>query len=279
MDWEYAPAPESSSIVDIRSSYGLFIDGEFLAPAGGRYVASVNPATEAPIAEVAWAGPSDVSRAVESARAAQPSWAALADRERGKYYTEQRLRTDLEQKVKTLDAFLRSLRMHVVISLVNPATIGRVAQLTQKTNQFNVTTRRYSEQELASLAADPAWRVFVLQASDRFGDNGIVGVAILHLHDCVAEIDTLLLSCRVIGRTVETALLATLAESATVAGAKRLVGWFRPTTKNAPAQQFYAAHRFTSTAVRDGATCWELDLSRDVVTPPAWITRQVVAEE
>jgi FkbH-like protein len=169
--------------------------------------------------------------------------------------------------------------MHVVISPVTEATIGRVAQLTQKTNQFNVTTHRYTQQELALLMVDPAWRVYALQASDRFGDNGIVGVAILHYRDSLAEIDTLLLSCRVIGRTVETALLATLAEAAACAGAKRLVGWFRPTTKNAPAQEFYPSHEFTRTEVQDGATRWELDLRRQIITPPAWIARQVLSKE
>jgi aldehyde dehydrogenase (NAD+) len=83
--WEYAPAPESADHVRLRDRYGLFLDGDFREPADARFVASVNPATEEPIAEVAWAGAADVARAVESARAAQPAWAALPDRERGKY--------------------------------------------------------------------------------------------------------------------------------------------------------------------------------------------------
>src|SRR6201992_3664493 len=83
--WEYAPAPESTDHVRLRDRYGLFIDGAFAEPTDGRWVATINQATEEPIAEVAWAGPADVTRAVESARAAQPGWAALPDRERGKY--------------------------------------------------------------------------------------------------------------------------------------------------------------------------------------------------
>ncbi len=83
--WEYAPAPESTDHVRLRDRYGLFIDSEFREPADARHVATINPATEEPIADISWAGPTDVSRAIEIARGAQPKWAALPDRERAKY--------------------------------------------------------------------------------------------------------------------------------------------------------------------------------------------------
>src|SRR5579864_157127 len=83
--WDYAAAPESADHVRLKERYGLFLDGEFRDPAQGRYVPTINPATEQPIAEIAWASADDVSAAVASARAAQPKWAALADRERAKY--------------------------------------------------------------------------------------------------------------------------------------------------------------------------------------------------
>src|SRR5579883_3359454 len=83
--WDYAPAPESVDHVRLRDRYGLFLDGEFREPAGGRYEPSINPASEEPIGEVAWASAADVGRAVEIARAAQPQWAALPALERGKY--------------------------------------------------------------------------------------------------------------------------------------------------------------------------------------------------
>ncbi|MBV9714800.1 MAG: aldehyde dehydrogenase family protein [Solirubrobacterales bacterium] len=83
--WDYAPAPESAEHIRLRGRYGLFLDGDFRAPADGRYVPTLNPATEEPIAEVAWAGPADVTAAIERARAAFPAWAALPALERGKY--------------------------------------------------------------------------------------------------------------------------------------------------------------------------------------------------
>src|SRR5918998_1744364 len=83
--WDYAPAPESPDHVRLRQSYGLFVDGAFRDPLDGTRVASVNPATEEPVAEVAFAGPDDLRSAVQAARAAQPGWAALTGLERGKY--------------------------------------------------------------------------------------------------------------------------------------------------------------------------------------------------
>jgi aldehyde dehydrogenase (NAD+) len=83
--WDYAPAPESPDHVRLRDSYGLFIGGEFVDPRDGRRVPSVSPATEEPVAEVAFAGEADVAAAVEAARAAQPKWAKLPARERAKY--------------------------------------------------------------------------------------------------------------------------------------------------------------------------------------------------
>ncbi len=83
--WDYAPAPESADHVRLRDSYGLFIDGDFRDPLDGTRVPSINPATEEPVAEVAFAGEQDVRRAVESARAAFPAWSALSGLERGKY--------------------------------------------------------------------------------------------------------------------------------------------------------------------------------------------------
>ena len=83
--WDYAPAPESSEHVRLEDRYGLFLDGQFREPASGRYVPTINPATEEPIAEVAWASADDVAAAVESARAAHPKWAALPELERAKY--------------------------------------------------------------------------------------------------------------------------------------------------------------------------------------------------
>ena len=139
---------------------------------------------------------------------------------------------------RALDDYYRSLGIVVEIGAVTSRTIARVAQLTQKTNQFNLTTRRYSEQEIAVKAADARWRVDALTASDRFGDYGLVGVAITNRSGDVCEIDSFLLSCRIIGRSIETALLSYVAREAASGGMRTLRGWYLPTRKNAPVQRF-----------------------------------------
>jgi FkbH-like protein len=182
------------------------------------------------------------------------------DRRRDRLYAEQRERAALQRGGTSLEDFLRSLRMEMAMGPLVPGSVARVAQLTQKTNQFNLTTRRYSEQEIRTLAADGGARVYQVRVSDRFGDSGLVGVAITRTAGEAWEIDSLLLSCRVIGRTVETAMLARLADDARAAGARRLGGWFLPTKKNTPASAFYPSHGFALVESSDGGTRWEIDL-------------------
>lgn len=193
------------------------------------------------------------------------------DRERGKMYAEQRERLELQHATASLDDFLHSLEMKAAFSVVTPATLVRAAQLTRKTNQFNLTTRRYSDHEMEALAADPAWIVYTVQVTDRFGDNGIVGVMIAHDSGSTWEIDTFLMSCRTIGRTVETAMLSMLAERAAASGARKLNGWFRPTRKNAPAADFYAKHGFECTGRKGDDESYELELVSGMPVSPEWI--------
>jgi FkbH-like protein len=193
------------------------------------------------------------------------------DRQRGELYAAQRERAELERSVISKEDFYRSLEQSAEIAPVNPQTLTRVAQLTQKTNQFNLTTRRYTEQEVEQMMASPDWRVWSLRVTDRYADNGLVGVAIARTEGEVCQIDTFLMSCRVIGRTVETALLARLAADARERGAKLLQGWFLPTKKNAPAQDFYREHGFEEAATTADGVLWKLDLLQKTIAPPAWI--------
>jgi FkbH-like protein len=186
-------------------------------------------------------------------------------------YRGQRERLKLETSAASREDFYRSLDQRAEIGRVSAATLARVAQLTQKTNQFNLTTRRYSEPQIAALADSPEWRVYWIRVRDRFDDNGLVGVAIIRLDDAAWKIDTLLLSCRVIGRTVETAFLAHLVEDAAAGGARAIEGWFLPTNKNAPASDFYPNHGFRLAETADCGTRWALDLQQNTVRCPEWI--------
>lgn len=217
------------------------------------------------------ADPMGYARVVHESPMFQRLGLSTEDRSRQQYHVNDRRRAEFRRTADSLESFYESLSMEAEIFLVGPDTLPRVAQLTQKTNQFNLTGRRYSEQQIAGLVGDSRWRVYVLRLRDRFGDNGVVGVSIVHDADSTREIDTFLLSCRVIGRTVESALLATVAEDAGAAGIRRLIGWFLRTAKNGPAKNFYASHGFACTKEHGAVSRWELDLVRHTITPPPWI--------
>lgn len=193
------------------------------------------------------------------------------DQNRNIYYLEQRRRTDAELGCATKEDFYRSLQQEAEVAPVSAATVGRVAQLTQKTNQFNLTTRRYTEQQIMQLAATSGWQVLSIRVRDRFGDNGLVGVAIIHQKSDLCKLDTFLLSCRVIGRTIETAFLSYLVEQARDQGAVQLQGWFVPTPKNIPAENFYGSHGFQLVEQNEKGSLWALELPSAKVSCPSWI--------
>ena len=201
------------------------------------------------------------------------------DRKRGQMYAQQRQRAELESSAGSLEDYLRSLEMEADVGVLDassdPAIVERVAQLTQKTNQLNMTTKRYSVQEIRTMAEDPARRIYWIGVRDRFGDNGIVGVMIANASGKAWELDSFLMSCRVIGRTVETCMLATLAEHARQAGATALQGWFLPTKKNPPAEAIYRDHGFAELERTDGGVLWGLDIVANAPEQPQWIARQV----
>ncbi|HWC76720.1 MAG TPA: HAD-IIIC family phosphatase, partial [Blastocatellia bacterium] len=160
----------------------------------------------------------------------------------------------------SLEGFLESLQMKATIGLAGPSTFQRIAQLVNKTNQFNLTTRRRTEAEVRELAADPESAIYWMRVTDRYTDNGIVGVAIVvpdALEGAPAlRLDTLLLSCRVIGRSLETALVAHLALCARMRGYQLLIGEFVPSGRNASAEEFLESIGFKS--IEGGKYCYDL---------------------
>ena len=219
-----------------------------------------------------WNGdPLDLARAVREFPAFERLSLSEEDSNRADYYAADRMRVELETTSASPEDFYKSLEQQAELAPVNASTLARVAQLTQKTNQFNLTTRRYTETQITEMQNEPSWRVLSIKVRDRYADNGLVGVAITRDQDQVCEIDTFLLSCRVIGRTVETALLAYLCEQARARGCHTVEGWFLPTKKNAPARHFYASHKFTVLETTEKGTRYGLDLTQAKVETSPWI--------
>jgi FkbH-like protein len=159
----------------------------------------------------------------------------------------------------SLEAYLSGLNQHLVVSLVNGRTLSRAAQMHQRTNQFNLTTLRLTEPDIAAFMKDDGKGFAVLgRASDRFGDHGIVIVATVAIDGEEATIRTLLMSCRVIGREVERAFLAELLREAGRRGVRRIRGHYAPTPKNDMVRDFYATAGFELIGDDGGKTSWVL---------------------
>jgi FkbH-like protein len=216
--------------------------------------------------------PLEFAAAIRSCPVLERLAVSQEDADRSRYYAQQRQRSTAQESAANVEEFYRSLFQKVEIARVNAASIARAAQLTQKTNQFNATTRRYSEQQMAAIAETPGSDIYTVRVTDRFGDNGLVGVMVTReAEPGTAEIDTFLLSCRVIARTVETAMLSFLAEESRARGLAALRGWFLPTAKNAPASDVYRKHGFAAGSSTESGTCWTFDLQRAEIACPDWI--------
>jgi FkbH-like protein len=222
--------------------------------------------------------PLEYAAAVKNCAAFERLTLSAEDQQRTEMYAAQKQRAGAEQTFQSKEDFFRFLEQEAELDPVSDLTLARVAQLTQKTNQFNLTTRRYTETQIVEMARKPDWHICSIKVRDRFGDHGLVGVAITHDVGEPCEVDTFLLSCRVIGRTVETALLAHLAASAAQRGRKRLEGWFLPTKKNAPARDFYEQHGFELQATSREGSLWTLDLKSSQLRCPDWIKLKVATE-
>jgi len=175
-------------------------------------------------------------------------------------------RSALQVSSSSVQEFLTGLEMRATIGVIDSTTLPRVVQLLGKTNQFNVTTRRHSQADLERMLAAGAIGLW-MRLEDRFGDNGIIGVAIsVPTRPGEDQLDSFLMSCRVLGRKAELALLWSLARRVAGRGSLRLTGEFIPTKKNAPAAGFFAESGFA--AVEGEPNHWRLDLTPPPQAPP-----------
>jgi FkbH-like protein len=194
------------------------------------------------------------------------------DMARGEMYAGKRKRAELETSMDSIEDFLRTLDLKVRIKPVDDFDSPRVVQLIGKTNQFNLTTRRYTDAEVQQFREQDASIVYSMAVTDKFGDEGVVGVAIIKKKDDDWWIDNMLMSCRVIGRSVETALLAKIVKDARAEGVSRIFGEYIPTKKNPPAADVYEEHGFGMLSQTDeDGTSWVLNLETDTVDNPEWI--------
>jgi FkbH-like protein len=162
------------------------------------------------------------------------------DTKRSDMYLGQKKRKELENKVGDFNEFLKQMNIEVSVKKANSFSIPRISQLTLKTNQFNLTTKRYQEEEVSKFSSSDDKIVECVQVNDKFGDNGITGTYIIEKKNNEEWIiDTFLLSCRIMGRGVEEMMMNQIIEKARLSGIKKIKGEFIPTAKNKPAENFY----------------------------------------
>ena len=184
------------------------------------------------------------------------------DTKRGEMYAQQRQRKQFENTVSNLDQFLKQLDIKVKIKNSSEFLIPRISQLTLKTNQFNLTTRRYQEEEIRKFSKDENFVVGCVQVLDKFGDNGITGAYIVKKNETSWILDTFLLSCRIIGRGVEDAMLSHILKDAKNNGVKEFKAEFISTPKNKPAENFLLEFGF-----KKQDKFWIYNLNNDIRSP------------
>jgi len=179
------------------------------------------------------------------------------DTNRGQMYLEQKQRTESQNSTSDISEFLKKLNLEIEIKKTNSFTIPRISQLTLKTNQFNLTTKRYHEDQIKKFSEDKNILIGCAQIRDKFGDNGITGVFIVEKTNYDEWfLDTFLLSCRVMGREAEKAILYFIINEAKNNNIKRLKAKFIPTEKNKPIENFLPDCQFYK---KDGIWIYNLD--------------------
>lgn len=198
------------------------------------------------------------------------------DRFRNQMYQNENQRKAILTASKSLDDYLAGLDMHSEIGQVSNQNIPRISQLTQKTNQFNLTTHRYTESDIRRMLIDPDIEIFYLNLKDKISDIGLVGVAIVKLLTSEAHIDTFLLSCRALGRGVEYSFLGQLVEMYRAKGYECIIGQYKPTERNLQVANFYQDSGFVSTDKNTDSELWKFDLKNSYQKHSGWIKTTMI---
>jgi FkbH-like protein len=196
------------------------------------------------------------------------------DRQRAEMYQSNARRIALGKQAGNLDDYLASLRMTISFAPFDRIGRSRICQLINKSNQFNLTTRRYTEAEVAAAEENPAVFTLQIRLTDSFGDNGMISVIICRPTVPASwVIDTWLMSCRVLGRQVETMVLREILSRARSAGISRLVGVYYPTERNALVRDHYQKLGFHIVSEENGTTVWEMATDTDIPAAPMSVRR------
>lgn len=189
------------------------------------------------------------------------------DAKRNEMYKANIERIKQEDSFEDYEEYLKSLKMKAIIKCFEPVYISRIAQLTNKSNQFNLTTKRYTQTEIEKVAFSSEYITLYGKLFDKFGDNGLVTVLIAKIHQDILHIDLWLMSCRVLKRDMEFAMMDKLVEVSKNMGIKEIRGYYYPTAKNSMVKNFYELQGFKKESQdKNGNTIWYLKLDNSYKT-------------
>jgi len=208
------------------------------------------------------ADPAQFTRALSQYLLFETSWFTPEDAKRTDQYQARARIMELEASAASLEEFHRGLHMQALVAPFDDFHLPRIAQLLGKTNQFNLTTRRHGVAQLRAFMENPACANFFMRLRDRFSDHGLVSLMIAQRQGSVLDIDSWLMSCRVIGRTVEATMLARACEWANRLGCESIRGTYIPTAQNEMVKGIYGKYGFELIGVNDGAETWSYDLQK-----------------
>ncbi len=183
------------------------------------------------------------------------------DIKKNEMYKENAKRNEMLNSFSNYDDYLKSLEMKATIKPFETIYMARIAQLTNKSNQFNLTTHRYTQSEIEEVANDKNYITLYGKLEDTFGDNGVVTVVIGHIEEKILHIDLWLMSCRVLKRDMEFAMMDSLVKKAKEIGITSIKGYYYPTPKNGMVKEFYGLQGFTKeNEDEQGNSIWNLNL-------------------
>jgi FkbH-like protein len=193
----------------------------------------------------------------------EPAALSADDLQRTKFYKANLERQNLQTDIADYGEFLASLDMTAEIAPFSPKYLDRITQLINKTNQFNVTTKRYSASDVETMSRDPRMLTLYGRLKDKFGDNGLISAIAGTVKDATLHIDVWVMSCRVIKRDMEFAMLDELVRECIARGINRIAGYYYPTAKNAMVADLFSRLGFTlTTRAEKGDTEWTFDVGR-----------------
>ena len=186
------------------------------------------------------------------------------DQRRNEMYKANALRKSQEESFGDYTEFLKSLEMRGSILGFDAVHFSRIAQLTNKSNQFNLTTKRFTQAQIEQIAGNPGYITLYGRLSDKFGDNGVVSLIVGRIEGKEVHVELWLMSCRVLKRNMEFAMMDTLVERCQKKGIQRIIGYYYPTAKNAMVKDFYGLQGFTKIKEEEsGNTIWQFDIKEN----------------